>query len=46
MQKEILLQDMTADRAKKLVSSCLMVLIGITFTMGVLALVFISAFFR
>lgn len=46
MQKEILLQDMTAYRAKKLISSCLMVLIGITFTMGVLALVFISAFFR
>lgn len=46
MQKEILLQDMTAYRAKKLVSSCLIVLIGITFTMGVLALVFISAFFR
>lgn len=46
MQKEILLQDMTAYRLKKLISSCLIVLIGLTFTMGVLALVFISAFFR
>lgn len=46
MQKEILLQDMTAYRAKKLVSSCLIVLIGLTFTFGMLALVFISAFFR
>lgn len=46
MQKEILLQDMTAYRAKKLVSSCLIVLIGLMFTFGMLALVFISAFFR
>lgn len=46
MQKEILLQDMTAYRLKKLISSCLIVLIGLTFTLGMLALVFISAFFR
>lgn len=46
MKKELLLQDMTAYRAKKLISSCLFVLIGLTFTFGILALVFISAFFR